>query len=288
MEPKTGLLGESKGAGEADTFIVVGLSEFVVYQTHDRATSAKLPLALVNKAPIRHTTIRPTMANHPPSQKDCTKVLLVDDHPVVFYALRALLEESPDFTLNQAASCNHEALSLAESKHPDIVILDLVLPGRSGLEIIPEIHQTCPKCRVVIYSSLPEELYAARSIQAGARAYIHKEEGLSKLLDALRAVREGRIFVSENVQQDLLRRHAGDRDSTNDLSVLSNQELNVFRLIGTGLRLSEIAAELGISPKTVGTHRERIKNKLTLHSGKELDQMAMTRFAALPQSISPE
>jgi DNA-binding NarL/FixJ family response regulator len=211
------------------------------------------------------------------------KLLLVDDHPIVALGLQSLLEDSSDFTLDHVATCNQEAIELASHHAPDIFILDLVLPGRSGIEIIPMLREICPTCRIVIYSSLDEELYAARTIKAGAQSYVHKEAGLPQLLKALYAVSEGKIFVSENVQQDMLHGFTGVKSSTNDLSVLSNQELNVFRLIGNGLRSSDIAEQLGISPKTVGTHRERIKNKLTLHTGKELDQLAMSHFSFLPK-----
>jgi len=212
-----------------------------------------------------------------------TKLLLVDDHPIISYGLKALLEDSSDFVLELVSTCNQEAISLAVEERPDIIILDLQLPGRNGIEAIPELRKCCSNCRIVVYTSLQESLYAVRAIKAGAHAYVHKEAGMRQLLEALRAVRDGKIFVSETVQQDILRFHSDGKDSADDLSVLSNQELNVLRLIGNGLRSSDIAAELGVSPKTVGTHRERIKNKLSLHSGKELDQFAMNRFSSLPK-----
>jgi DNA-binding NarL/FixJ family response regulator len=212
-----------------------------------------------------------------------TRLLLVDDHPIVLYGLKALLEGTSDFVLDHSCASNQQAISLASSECPDIIILDLQLPGRNGIEAIPELRQCCPKCKIVVYSSLKDNLYAVRSIKAGAHAYVHKEAGMTHLLDALRAVRNGKIFVSENIQQDMLRLHAYDRNPTEDLSILSNQELNVFQLIGNGLRLSDIAAKLGISPKTVGSHRERIKNKLTLNTGKELDQLAISHFSSLSE-----
>ena len=219
---------------------------------------------------------------------DPARLLLVDDHPIIAYGLRALLEDSSDFVLDLVSTCNREAITLATNERPDIIILDLQLPGRNGMEAIPELRKCCSKCKIVIFSSLQESLYAVRAIKAGAHAYVHKKAGMAQLLEALRAVRDGKVFVSEAVQQDILRFHTDGRVATNDLSILSNQELNVLRLIGNGLRLSDIAAELGVSPKTVGTHRERIKNKLTLHSGKELDQFAMNHFSALPKNGVPE
>jgi DNA-binding NarL/FixJ family response regulator len=215
---------------------------------------------------------------------DPAKLLLVDDHPIIAYGLRALLEHSSDFVLEHISTCNQEAITVATDERPDIIILDLQLPGRNGIEAIPELRKCCPNCKIVVFSSLQESLYAVRALKAGAQAYVHKEAGMAQLLEALCTVRDGKIFVSETVQQDILHFHSGGKVAVDDLSVLSNQELNVLRLIGNGLRLSDIAAELGISPKTVGTHRERIKNKLTLHSGKELDQFAMARFSALPKT----
>ena len=218
-----------------------------------------------------------------PSQTvNCKDLLLIDDHPIVSVGLKALLEDSQDFALTHMAQSSREAIAMASQKPFDIIILDLVLPGRSGLEVIPELRDCCPDCRIVVYSSLPENLYAARSIKAGAHAYVHKEAGLSQLQEALYTVSAGKIHVSEEVKEDMLLHYSDKKSGENDLSVLSNQELNVLRLIGSGLRLSEIAAELGISPKTVGTHRERIKNKLNLHSGRELDLFAVSVFSSLP------
>lgn len=207
------------------------------------------------------------------------KVLLVDDHPIVHLGLKALLEDCSDFVLAGFATSNQEAISLVEDLRPDLVVLDLQLPGRIGLEAIPQINRIYSNVHIIVYSSLDENMYAARSIEAGAWGYVHKEAGLPCLLEGFYAVSEGKIFISESVQQDMLRRQMPNGNTSNDLSLLSNQELNVLRLIGKGLRLSDIASKLGISPKTVGTHRERIKNKLTLHSGKELDRLAMSHFS---------
>ena len=207
-------------------------------------------------------------------------ILLVDDHPIVSLGLKSLVEESEDFVVQHVVTCNQEAVDWCGKETPDLIVLDLHLPGRNGLDVIPLLRQECSKTRIVVYSSMPEELYAARCIKAGACAYVHKESGPSQLIKALYGVLDGKIVVSESVQQDMLRQHSGHHASGDDLSVLSNQELHVFRLIGSGLRSSDIATKLGISPKTVGSHRERIKNKLTLHSGKELDQLAMSRFSS--------
>jgi DNA-binding NarL/FixJ family response regulator len=217
-------------------------------------------------------------------------VVLVDDHPIVALGLKTVLNETTDFSFVTSATDAAQALVEAERLKPDLLVLDLVLPGRGGLELIPELQRVSPQTKIVVFSSLPELTYAPRALRAGARGFVGKESGLLLLVEALRRTSEGGTYATESVKQAILDNYgrAGNSQGKNGFNHLSNQELNVFRLIGAGLRLSEIAEKLGISPKTVGTHRERIKSKLALRSGKELDQEALrfTESSQVPASIA--
>jgi DNA-binding NarL/FixJ family response regulator len=212
-------------------------------------------------------------------------VVLVDDHPIVALGLKTVLNETSDFSFVLSATHSEQALHEMERLKPDLLVLDLVLPGRGGLELIPELQRLSPLSKIVVYSSLPELTYAPRALRAGARGFVGKESGLMCLVDALRRTSEGGTYATESVKQAILDNYGrgGSAQGKSGFSQLSNQEINVFRLIGAGLRLSEIAEKLGISPKTVGTHRERIKTKLSLRSGKELDQEAL-RFVESSQA----
>lgn len=207
----------------------------------------------------------------PPPQK----VILVDDHAIVALGIQTLLRDSEEFVLAGVATHDDAALRELSDQQPDLAILDLLLPGRGGLEIVAEARKVSPHTKILIYSSLPELTYAPRALRAGVQGYVCKEAGLGVLLDGLRFVSEGGIYATHAVKQLILENYGRIKSSKYEgVGQLSNQELNVFRLIGAGLRLSEIAEKLGISPKTVGTHRERIKSKLSLRSGKELDKEA--------------
>ncbi len=202
------------------------------------------------------------------------KVLLLDDHPIVLLAVKTMLSDCADFELCEAPKPGHPLLGWVERQAPDMVILDLLLDGRSGLELLPGILRVAPAVRVVIYSSLDETRHALRAFRLGAKGYVMKSAPHDHLLDALRKVAAGGLYASEGVRQLLIDEAAGGTGNTEGLDGLSIQQLHVFRLLGEGYDTAQIAARLGVSLKTVHTHRERIKQKLHLHSGVELVRSA--------------
>lgn len=202
-------------------------------------------------------------------------VLLVDDHPAVRLGLLLTLADSPTFTVCGEASGVSEARALTEQHQPVAIVLDLLLGGRDGIELIEDLLTLAPAARILVYSSMDEKLYARRALRAGAKGYLMKTEPPAAVVDALGALLQGGFVVSPAVQQSVLAQAAGQRHgSPSLLQLLSDRELQVLRLIGAGRRQAEIAADLNLSVKTVSTYRERLKDKLGCATGGELDTQA--------------
>ncbi len=185
-----------------------------------------------------------------------------------------MLSDSADFELCEAPKPGHPLLAWVERQMPDLIILDLLLDGRSGLDLLPGILRVAPAARVVIYSSLDEMRHGLRAFRLGAKGYVMKSAPHEQLLEALRKVAAGGLFASESMLQLLMNEADGGEMSTEGLDGLTSQQLHVFRLLGEGYDTGQIAARLGVSPETVQTHRERIKQKLHLLSGVELVRSA--------------
>jgi DNA-binding NarL/FixJ family response regulator len=202
------------------------------------------------------------------------RVLVVDDHPVVCAGLRLLLEDDPAFTVcGEAGDVTLAQRQVAELK-PHFVVLDLVLGGRDGAELIEDLLVLEPTVRILVYSSQPEQPWARRAIRAGARGYVGKTCGLDVVRRALEAVAAGEVYLSDAAQRSLVNDYAAGRVGRSPLDLLSTRELQVFRLLGTGLGSAAVAAELRVSMRTVGTYRERLKNKLGAQSARELERCA--------------
>lgn len=180
----------------------------------------------------------------------------------------------PKFAVCGEASSVAEGRQLAEELRPDFVVLDLLLGGRDGMELISDILAAHPAAYILIYSSQDELRYARRALQAGARGYVSKTASLPDVLVALEALARGELHVSAAVQRALVQEAARGNAATNALDNLSNRELQVFRLLGSGLATQAVAAELHLSAKTVGTYRERLKDKLGLENARELERCA--------------
>lgn len=199
------------------------------------------------------------------------RLLIVDDHPVIRSGLRTLIDEACDLEVSGEADTPDGALQALEEDRPDAAIVDLALGGSSGLELIEEMQARWPDVPVVVFSIRDESFYAERSIRAGARGYVHKAADPSQLIEALRKVLDGGVFVSDDVARRMTSRVAsGAAGGQGSLDGLSEREREVFDLLGRGLTTRAIAGRLGISPKTVESHREHIKRKLHLDSGNEL------------------
>jgi len=199
------------------------------------------------------------------------QVFLVDDHPVVRQGLRDLLEGEPDLVVCGEAADAEETLETLAQAEPDILLLDLSLDGRGGLDLIQQLRARDSEVPILVVSMHDESLYAERVLSAGAQGYVGKHEDRETLLAAIRRVLSGRPYLSQEMSDRLVGRVArGRRDDEHPLAQLSARELEVFERIGSGLATRQIAELLGVSVKTVETHRERIKEKLGLRSGSEL------------------
>jgi DNA-binding NarL/FixJ family response regulator len=190
--------------------------------------------------------------------------------------LALLIEHEQDLVVDAQADSAAQALRIMETALPDLLLLDISLPDRSGLEVIKDVHALYPALSVLVVSMHDEALYAERVLRAGGRGYIMKQEGGKRLMQAIRQVLEGRIYVSEKISAKILETFSGHKgDSQSPVENLSDREFEVFQLLGQGRATREIAQHLHISIKTVEVHRTNIRKKLALSSGTELVHYAI-------------
>jgi two-component system invasion response regulator UvrY len=202
------------------------------------------------------------------------RILLVDDHAIVRAGLARLLQDEFRGVTIDEASTAAEAEERLGAAAPDIVLLDISLPGRSGLDLLPEIRTLAPAARVIVLSSFADAQFAVRAIRDGASAYLTKERAPRELIEAIRTVSSGRRFIGAELAEQLAALLASDHGGKPH-ETLSAREFEVFRLIASARSVSEIAAELGLSVKTVSTYRTRILEKMGLSSNAELMQYAL-------------
>ncbi|MGD9896738.1 MAG: response regulator [Candidatus Methylacidiphilaceae bacterium] len=207
------------------------------------------------------------------------KVLIVDDHALVSEGIAQLIGARSGLVVCGTASTAYEGFDLVVKTKPDLVLVDLSLPGKSGLELIKDIHASYPEVAILTLSMHEESMYAERALRAGARGYLMKSEGGQKLLEGIQKVLSGGMFVSEAVATRVLERFSGRRALTptlNPVESLSDREFEVFQLIGRGLGTRQIADQLHLSIKTVEAYRGSLKEKLKLASGPELVHYAIS------------
>ena len=205
------------------------------------------------------------------------KILIVDDHPLMRKGLALTLNAEPDLNVCSQVADAEEAMSALDEYDPDLAIVDISLPGMSGLELIKHMQALRPEMHSLVVSRHDEALYAERAIRAGARGYVMKLEADDMIVKAVRRVLNGGIYVSEEINERLLLGLAAGRQelAQSPLEVLSDRELEVFELTGRGLGTREIAERLDLSVKTVESYRARIKDKLNLKTAAELMQHAV-------------
>ena len=215
--------------------------------------------------------------NDAPAKK---RVLMVDDHPIFRAGLTSLVNLEAELTVCGAANDAAQAMQAVEKLHPDLVLLDMSLPGKGGLELLKDIRALSPQTPVLIISMHDETLYAERVIKAGGRGYIMKQEGPEKIVQAIRKVLSGSISVSERIAAQILDALSGGKGgASSSVSTLTDREFEVYRLLGQGKEPHEIARTLHLSIKTVDTHRAHIRQKLGLRNATELIHHA-TRWTA--------
>ncbi|MGC9453394.1 MAG: response regulator transcription factor [Phycisphaerae bacterium] len=218
-------------------------------------------------------------------KKGVTRVVIVDDHPIVRQGIKMLADQEPDMEVCGEAEDAADALRVIERTNPDVAIVDLTLKDSFGLQLIKDIRRDCPRTRVLVLSMRDESLYAERALRAGARGYITKEEGPAKVIEGIRRVLAGEVYVSAKMASKVLSRFAeGGEPGQSPVETLTDREMEVFRMIGQGLPAREIAEKLHVSVKTVDSHREHIKEKLGVGSASELLRHAVQWFqGAEPQ-----
>ena len=212
-----------------------------------------------------------------PSRLGTKKVLIVDDHPLVREGLALRVSSQPDLDVCGEAASADEALSQLEASSPDLAIVDIQLVGSSGIDLIKEIKARFPSVKMLVVSAYEDSLYAERALRAGALGYINKRQCQERIIEAIRTVLEGRRYVSDEMTQRLfsLAVTGGDHTLADPIQRLSDRELEVFQLIGQGLKSSAIANRLFLSVHTIDSHREKIRHKLGRKNGNELMQRAV-------------
>lgn len=197
-------------------------------------------------------------------------IFIVDDHPLVREWLGNLINQQTDMTICGEAEAAPEALSKIETLKPDVVVVDIMLASGSGLELLKDIRRVSPESISLVLSMHDELTYADRALRAGARGYVSKRDTTKKIVNAIREVSAGRVFVSPEVQAQITERYLGNRTSSSDISTLSDRELEVFRMLGQGSDTRQIADSLSISIKTVQVYCTRVREKLGLAGHHEL------------------
>ena len=201
------------------------------------------------------------------------RILLADDHTVVRDGLRALLEKQPDMTVVAEASDGRDSIRLAEEQSPDVVVMDIGMPSLNGIEATRRILAANPRTAVVMLSMHQDESYVLRSLKAGAKGYLLKDSLRGDVIDAIRAVAQGRSFLTRKVrcmlQEDYVRQMES-RGLDDSYDLLTDREREVLHMVAEGKSNKEVAGLLNISPTTVETHRAHILQKLGIHSVPEL------------------
>jgi DNA-binding NarL/FixJ family response regulator len=219
-----------------------------------------------------------------PSNQNKKRVLLVDDHPVLRKGLVRLIDSKNGFVVCGEAGSATEAMALMHELKPHLVIVDIGLPGASGIELTKSTRAEFPNIPVLILSMHEEALYASRALRAGAVGYIVKQDAIDNIATALQQTLKGERYLSPSIAKQLQVDGLGNKpQSSHDLIArLTDRELEIFELIGKGRDVREMAQTLNLSPKTVETHRTNIKQKLKLKNSREVARIALQWISEHP------
>jgi DNA-binding NarL/FixJ family response regulator len=202
------------------------------------------------------------------------RIVVADDHTIVREGLKQLLSAAGDFAVVAEAQDGREVLDRVRALDFDVLLLDMSMPGRSGIELIKQVHAEKPKLRILVLSMHEEEQYAVRAIKAGASGYLTKESATVQLVSAIRKVASGGAFITDSVAQQLAFGAMPQTEGPPHTS-LSDREFQVFRELVSGKAVSDIAAQLNLSVKTVSTHKARIMQKMNMSNPAELIRYAI-------------
>ena len=210
----------------------------------------------------------------PPKPK---RIVIVDDHPLFRKGLQELIHSDKSFAVCGEAGNAPEAIDMTRKLHPDLVIVDLSLPGANGIELIKNIRAEFAQLPILVLSMHDESLYALRAMRAGADGYVMKHEAMANVVQAIHEVFNGRPYLSPAMAAQVITKFAQRRaeDEVDAVERLSDRELEILELIGKGNEVREIANMLHLSPKTVETHRAHIKDKLDLKNSREVARFAL-------------
>jgi DNA-binding NarL/FixJ family response regulator len=216
-------------------------------------------------------------ASPPRSGASRKRVLVVDDHPLMREGVAQWIQRAPDLEVCGEADSAAAALALVQKLKPDLVLTDIALPGRNGIELIKDLHAFHPELPTLVLSMHDESLYAGRALRAGARGYLMKQAGGDRVVQGIREVLQGRIAVSPEMATHLLEEYSGRRQRSghSPLPHLTDREFEVFQLLGEARANREIAEQLHLSPKTVESHRLSLMRKLKLKTSAELMRFAI-------------
>ena len=208
-----------------------------------------------------------------------TRIALADDHPIVRQGLRSLLEEEPGFSVVGEAADGLQVASLVEQTEPDILVLDLLMPGLGGLDVIREVTRRAPKTRIVVLSMHSSEAFVLQALRNGAAAYVLKDSSTTELVRAVRQVLAGRRYLSSRLSEKAIEAYVNraDRGAVDIYETLTRREREVLHLAAEGLNNPAIGERLGISPRTAETHRAHVMEKLGLRNRTELIAYALRR-----------
>ncbi len=204
---------------------------------------------------------------------DKTKVMIADDHALFRAGLRSLLEETGEFEVVAEASNGEDALKAVREREIDVALLDLSMPKQSGIDVLKRMKSLKPEMAVLILSMYPEEQFAVNMLRAGASGYLTKESAPEQVVTALRTVRKGRKYISNEVAELLA--ETPDASTVPLHGTLSQREFQIFCKLATGQSVSEVATELFLSVKTISTYRTRVLEKMGMHSNADLTYYAI-------------
>lgn len=213
------------------------------------------------------------------STRPKTNVLLVDDHPMIRRGIADLINGEADYQVCGEAATMQEAMALTSKTKPDLLIVDVSLDGNNGIELMKNLSSRWPAIPLLAYSMHDESIYAERALRAGAKGYVMKQSPPETLLEAIRQVMKGKIYLSDAMSDRMLgklvRAGSSQAPTASPIEKLSDRELEVLQLLGKGMGTSQIADKLCLSVKTIETYREHLKQKLNLNSGQELLRFAI-------------
>lgn len=205
------------------------------------------------------------------------KVVLLDDHPIVRQGVHNLLDTVPTFSVVGEAGDGIEGLELIQRLRPDVLIVDVMMPGLNGLDVIKQALKRLPRMRIIVLSMQSADSYVVEALNSGAAGYVLKETGPNEIIQAIRKVMQGEKYLSPKLSQRLMEASVGRKGVVDPYETLTNRERQILHLIVEGLTSPQIAEKLVLSPRTVELHRSRIMKKLDLHNQTDIFRYALER-----------